>query len=135
MQHSFQIRAHFVHRCVERQLRGRPVHTGHSAVRLHTDDIVAVQCAFVHTGGGNPNIALLVHNGEVAAGGGGHSFVVDPLHKHNQLIRRMDVIDIHKIDLLFSVSMIICHCASTVSFATRTARLLPYRKGTVFTKT
>ena len=65
------------------------------AVGLYADNIVAGQGALVHTGRGDPDISLVVHNGQVAAGGGGHALVVDTLHKHNQLVSRMNIINVH----------------------------------------
>ena len=96
MKHRLQIWPHFVNSGVERQLRRGPVGTDAGAVRLDADDVSAVQSALIDTGRSDPDIAVVIHNGQVAAGSGGHTLVVNALHEHNQLIRRMNKVDIHK---------------------------------------
>ena len=95
VQHGFQIRAHFINRCVEGVLRRRTVNTLAAAVGFYTNNVLPGQCAFVHTCRGDPHISVIVHNGQIAAGGSGHSLVIDPLHEHDQLVCRVNVINIH----------------------------------------
>jgi hypothetical protein len=91
---------------VEGIFRGRTVRTDTSAIRLDANDVLAGQCALIDTGGGNPNVTVVVHNGEVTAGCGGQTFVVNALHKHNKLVCGMNVIDIHKKPPIFFLDYI-----------------------------
>ena len=100
VEHGFQVGAHFVHRSVEGQLGGGLVGTFAGAVGMDADDIPTGQRPLVHAGGSDPNIAIAVHDGQVAAGGSGQALVVNPLHKHDQLICGMDVLHVHFLFLL-----------------------------------
>jgi hypothetical protein len=66
-------------------------------IGMDTDNILTGQSTLVYTGGSDPNVAVRVHNGQIAAGGGGQTLVVDTLHEHDQLIRGVNVINIHSI--------------------------------------
>ena len=96
MKHCSQIGTHFIDRRMEGQLRRRSMGADAGAVGLDADNVTTVQGALIHTGGGDPDIAVAVLDGQVAAGGGGHTLVVNTLHKHDQLVSRMDIINIHE---------------------------------------
>ena len=95
MDHGFQIGPHGIDGAVERQFGGRSVLSQHRAIRFYTDNVALLQRAFVNGRRCDPDISLFIHDGEIAAGGGRKSFVIDPLHEHNQLFRRMNCLDIH----------------------------------------
>src|ERR1041384_7234021 len=78
---------------VERQLRRRPMRTIERAIRMHAHDVFAAQGSLINARGGNPEIAVFLEDGEVAAAGGGHAVAVDPLNGGEDLIARMDVGD------------------------------------------
>jgi hypothetical protein len=96
VEHGLQVGTHLINRCVEGIFRGRTVGTDTSAIRLNANDVLAGQGTLIDTCGGNPNVTVVVHNGEVTAGCGGQTLVVNALHKHNKLVCGMNVIDIHK---------------------------------------
>ena len=96
VEHSLQVGAHLIDRCVEGILRGRTVRTDTGAIGLHTNDVLTGQSALINAGGSDPDIAVVIQNGEVTAGSGGQTLVIDSLHKHDKLVSGMNVIDIHK---------------------------------------
>ena len=114
MQNSTQIRTHLINSCMEGQLGRGLVRANAGAVGFHADDIAAIQGALVHACGGDPNVAVVVNNRKVAAGGGGHALVVNTLHKHNQLIRGMNVINVHNIPPLIHMRYINAFSLCTV---------------------
>src|SRR5699024_4205753 len=69
----------------------RPVGADHIARRGDADDVPPGQRALIDARRGDPDIALRIPDGEVAAGGGGEALVIDPLHKHDDLICRVYV--------------------------------------------
>jgi hypothetical protein len=62
---------------------------------MDTDNVLPRERTFVDTARGNPDVAVGILNGKVAAGHSGHALVVDTLHEHDKLISRMDILDIH----------------------------------------
>ena len=96
MQNCLQVRTHLVDGCVEGQLGGGTMRTFGSAVGMDTDDILTGQSTLVHAGRGDPDVAVAVHDGEVAAGGGGQTLVINTLHEHDQLVCGVHVLNIHK---------------------------------------
>ena len=65
------------------------------SVRTDTDNIFSAECAFVNAGGSDPDVPLCITDRQIPAGHGRKPFVVDPLHKHDDLICRMDILNIH----------------------------------------
>ena len=59
------------------------------AVGPHADDVLAPQVSLVDARRRDPDLALLVAEREVAAGGGGHAVAVDPLDRPQDRIARM----------------------------------------------
>ena len=53
------------------------------------DDVVAAQAPLVDAGRGDPDVAVVVADREVAAGGGRHPVAVDPLHRPHDLVAGM----------------------------------------------
>ena len=100
VKHGLQIGPHAINGLMEGQFGRGPVRAFHRAVGMDADNVPAGQGALVHAGGGNPKVAVVVHDGEVSAGHGGHSLVVNSLHEHDQLICRMDIFDVQNPSLL-----------------------------------
>ena len=96
MQHRLQIRAHMVHRSMERQLRRWLVLAYDRAIRLDADNVRTGKRTLVNTGRGDPDIPLFILNGQVTARCGGQALVINALHKHDQLVSRVNVLNIHK---------------------------------------
>ena len=62
-----------------------------------------MQVALVDAAGGDPDIAVVVQYGQVAAGCCGHAISIDTLHNHDQLVRRMKHTHFHRTFLLCSI--------------------------------
>ena len=60
------------------------------SVRTDTDNIFSAECAFVNAGGSDPDVPFCITDRQIPAGHGRKPFVVDPLHKHDDLICRME---------------------------------------------
>ena len=90
-----QVGAHAVNLLVEGQLHGRLVNADEGAVGLDLNDVAAGQAALVDARGGNPDVAVVVSDGQIAAGGGGHAVAVNTRHNHHQLIGGMHQIKTH----------------------------------------
>ena len=60
------------------------------AVWFDAHDVVAGKRTFVHTAGADPDVALIVENGEIAAAGGGHAVAVDTVHEIHNLVFGVD---------------------------------------------
>ena len=95
MEHRIQIRPHFVDREMERQLGRRFVRAFHCSVRMDADNVLSGERTLVNAARSNPDVTAGILDRQVAAGHGGHALVVDTLHKHDELVSRMDVLDIH----------------------------------------
>ena len=63
------------------------------AVRRHADHVLAAQRAFVDARGRDPDVAVIVADGEIAAAGGGHAIAVDAADRLQNLIAWRDVAD------------------------------------------
>ena len=94
MQNGVQIRPHAVDRFVERKLGRGLVRPLAAAVRVDADDVLAGERPLVDAGGGDPDVALGVADGKVAAGHGGQALVIDALHEHDELVGRMDILNV-----------------------------------------
>ena len=100
MQNRVEVRAHFVYGEMERQLGGGLVGAFHRPVRVDTDNVLPGERALVNTARGDPDVAVGIFDGKIAAGHGGHTLVINTLHKHNQLVCRMDILDVHSLSPL-----------------------------------
>ena len=65
------------------------------AVGANADDVPSGKRTLVDTGRRDPNVSLIISDRQIAAGHGGEFFVVDPLHKHYNLICGVNVLNIH----------------------------------------
>ena len=119
MQNRVEVRAHFVDGEMERQLGRGLVGAFHRPVRVDTDNVLPGERALVNTARGDPadnvlpgeralvntargdpDVAVGIFDGKIAAGHGGHTLVINTLHKHNQLVCRMDILDVHSLSPL-----------------------------------
>ena len=98
-----QIRAQLVDVPVEGQLHRRLVRADDGAVALHLHDVRAGQVSLVHARGRDPDVAVFVSDGKVAAGGRGHAVFVDARHDHDQLVCRVQKFKVHRVNLLCSI--------------------------------
>ena len=73
------------------------------AVALDLHDVRAGQVSLIHARGRNPDIAVFISNGKVAAGGRGHAVFVDARHDHDQLVCRVQKFKVHRVNLLCSI--------------------------------
>ena len=107
MDHGACFRTGFIDAEVEGIFHGGFVFADDGAVCLHAHDVCGGEGAFIHAAGADPHIAVFVEDGEVAAAGGGHSVIIDPLHVAHDLFCGMFVIDsahfseLRYIDLLY----------------------------------
>ena len=90
-----QVGAQLVDVAVDGELHAGLVQADHRAVGLDLHDVRAGQAALVDAGGGDPDVAVFVANGKVAAGGGGHAVGIDAVHDHHQLVCRVQKLKIH----------------------------------------
>jgi hypothetical protein len=95
-----QFRARLVDRLVEGQLGRRLVRTAHRTVRFDADDVLGGQRAFVDAGRGDPDVAVLVADRDVAAGGRRHAAAVDSADDHGDLVSRVHQL---RVELLHQV--------------------------------
>ena len=65
------------------------------SVRTDTDDVFSAECTFVNAGRSDPNVPLRIADRQISAGHGRKSFVIYPLHKHDDLVCWMDILNIH----------------------------------------
>ncbi len=72
-----EIGAGFVDGLVERIFGGGFVQALDGAVGLDADDVLAAKGTFVDARGGDPDVAVLIFDGKIPAGGGGHFVGVD----------------------------------------------------------
>ena len=70
---------------------------------MHADDVRRRQAAFVVALGGDPDIAVLVQHGDVAAGRGGQPAVIDAAHDGCDLLCRGQVEEFHRIESSLSI--------------------------------
>src|SRR5664280_1587900 len=78
---------------VEGQFGGRAMRSFDRAIGAHADDVLAAQAAFVEARGGDPDIASVFADGEVAARRGSHAVAVDALNGLKNFVARMDAGD------------------------------------------
>ena len=95
VQHTVKVGPERIDLLMERQLHRGLVRPKDRAVRLYAVDICAGQVALVNAGGRDPDIAVFVADGKVAAGGRGHAVLVDAVHDRDQLISGMHQFKIH----------------------------------------
>ena len=67
-----------------------------AAVGQDADDILTAQRAFIGTARSYPYRAVVVADGNVAAGGSGHTVVVQTAHYHYYPVSRMEHMKIHR---------------------------------------
>ena len=89
MDDGMQARPHLVQRAVERIFGGRAVGSDDAAVGLDAHDVGGGQRTLVDAGGGDPHVTVVVHDGQVAAGSGGHPAAIDAPDDQGDLLGRM----------------------------------------------
>jgi len=62
------------------------------SVRTDTDDVFSAECTLVNAGRSNPNVPFRIADRQISAGHGRKSFVIYPLHKHDDLVCWMDML-------------------------------------------
>ena len=81
------------------------------SVSLHAHDVRRSQRTFVNRRRGDPHISVLVHDGQVSAGGGGHLAAINPADDDSDLLGRMhqiyvklfhDINELHRKPLYFA---------------------------------
>ena len=95
-----QFRARRVDRLVEGQFGRRLVRTAHRTVRFDADDVLGGQRAFVDAGRGDPDVAVLVADRNVATGSRRHAAAVDSTDDHGDLVSRVHQL---RVELLHQV--------------------------------
>ena len=95
MQYALQIRAAAVNFAVEGQLDGGLVGPDDGAVGLDLTHVGPGEVALVDAGRRDPDVAVVVPDGQVAAGGSGHAVIVDAVHDHDQLVGGMQKLEAH----------------------------------------
>jgi hypothetical protein len=64
---------------VEREFGGGAMGAFDGAIGVDADDVFAAEGTFIDAGGGDPEVPIVLEDGEVAAGRGGHSVAIDTL--------------------------------------------------------
>lgn len=95
VQNRIQIRAQMINRSMERQFRRWLMLSFADSVRTDTDDVFSAECTFVNAGRSDLNVPLRIADRQIFAGHGRKSFVIYPLHKHDDLVCWMDILNIH----------------------------------------
>ena len=67
------------------------------SIFLDAHDIFGRQIAFVNARWGDPDITIVVFNGEIAAAQRGHPVVINAIHNVDQLVARVQKLVVHKI--------------------------------------
>ena len=86
---SLHLGADLVDRLVERILGGRAVRADDGAVRLDAHDVLRGEGTLVDAGRGDPHVTVVVHYGQVSAGGRSETFAVDASDDQRKLLGRM----------------------------------------------
>src|SRR6266478_8225569 len=84
---------------MEGELDGGAVLPDHLAVRLDLDDVLRGECALVHRAWRDPDVPVLLEDGEVSTGRGGHAIGVDALHDLDDSMGGGQQLQIHSMDL------------------------------------
>ena len=95
VQYGVEVGAQSVNIAVEGQLDRGLVRADDLAVLCDAHDVIAGEAALVDAGGRDPDVAVGVADGQIAAGGGGHAILIDAVHDHDQLIGGMQKIKSH----------------------------------------
>ena len=113
MKNSLDIRTFLIDRQMKGIFHRRSVDTDDGTVGFDLHDIFAAKIAFINATGTDPNGTLGVPNGKVSARCRRHIMVIDTIHQHHDLIRRMKHFEIHKQSLLYIESSISARSAET----------------------
>ena len=90
MDHGVDVRPSLVDPLVERELHRRRVGPGHPTVRTHVHDVVAGQRPLVRAARSDPDVAVLLADGEVPARSRRHAIAIDTIHGHDDLTRGVE---------------------------------------------
>ena len=74
---------------------GRTVNTHNGAIRTDLHDVFSAEISLVHTAGGEPDRTAFVADGKIAARSHRHIVIIDTIHQHHDLIRRMKHFEVH----------------------------------------
>ena len=100
---GFQARTDLVEGAVEGVLAGGTVTAHDGAVGLDAHDVGRRQRALVDAGRGDPDVAGVVHDGEVTAAGGGHAATVDAADDEHQLLGRVHELGVELFHFLLNI--------------------------------
>ena len=95
MENRLDVGAELIDVAVEREFTGRLMDSDYGSVGFHADNVFRAERSLVHTAGADPHIALVVEDGEISAGGGGHSVAVKAFHNKGDEVTRVHHIKIH----------------------------------------
>ena len=105
MEHRFHVGTDPIDMPVKRKLAGGFVDTFDRTVFFDANDVLRTQRPLVDARGTDPHIAVGIHDGEVAAAGGGHTVAVQAFHDDGDEVARMNQVNVHNqyFPLLMSV--------------------------------
>ena len=101
MEHALGVRTEGVNGLVEGKFDAGAVFADDGSVGFDHHDIVGTEGSFVDPAGGDPDISFIVFDGDVSAGGGGHSIIIESLEVCDEQVSRMNIVAGH-VSLLFS---------------------------------